>query len=102
MSIRSDLLVAITERCVVQLRYHSDAQDRIVHPHVLYRTGTGKECVDSYQIAGPTYSGRLPDWRPFDLAKIRRLELLGEHFSAAPGYSPRSRKYKEGIIARID
>jgi len=100
MSVRSDLIRAVLERRVVEFRYDKDNADRFVHPHVLYRTSAGNECVDAYQVAGPTHSGTLPDWRLFDLRKIRRLDVLGEGFSPAPGYDPNSRKYRHGVIAR--
>jgi hypothetical protein len=100
MTIRSALIQAVAERRVVELRYEGDAASRVVHLHVLYRTGTGKECIDAYQVEGPTHSGTLPDWRPFDLSKIRHLEILDKGFGLAPGYNPRGRKYRHGIVAR--
>jgi predicted DNA-binding transcriptional regulator YafY len=100
MTIRTDLLSAVSEHRVVELRYQDDAANRVVHPHVVYRTRGGKECVDAYQVAGATQSGDLPDWRPFDLSKIRHLQVLDERFLLAPGYNPSGRKYRNGIIAR--
>src|SRR6266566_575790 len=101
MTIRSNLLAAVADRRVVELRYQGDAAKRVIQPHIVYRTGTGKECVDGYQLAGPTHSGSLPDWRPFDLTKIQYLEVLHERFSPAPGYNPSSRKYQRGVVARV-
>lgn len=46
--------------------------------HVLFRTTTGKICVDAYQVKGEgaTSSGeRVPDWRQMNLAKITSIEL---------------------------
>jgi hypothetical protein len=100
MSVRSDLIRAVSNRRVVELGYEADDADRLVHPHILYRTSAGNECVDTYQVAGPTHSGTLPEWRLFDLRKIRRLNVLDEGFSPAPGYDPASRKYRHGVIAR--
>lgn len=75
---------------------------RTVHPHVLYITSTGKVCVDSYQVAGPTSSGGpLPEWRPFDLNKIRRLSTLPGTFELAPGLNLASPKYAKGVLAHV-
>jgi hypothetical protein len=101
LSFRSEVITAIQQRRVVELRYDNDAADRTVHPHVVYRTATGKECLDAYQVRGPTSSGSLPDWRLFDLARIRRVEVLSEEFAPAPGYDPNGRKYRHGVIARL-
>lgn len=94
---------AIEERSPVSLLYETDPSGpRTVHPHVLYRTSTGKICVDSYQIDGPSSSGGpLPDWRPFDLAKIMQIEMLDGEFETAPGLNLGSPKYASGLLAHV-
>jgi hypothetical protein len=100
VSLRAELVRAIAEHRVVELRYDQDSADRRVQPHVLYRTSAGKECVDTYQVEGPTHSGALPDWRLLDLQRIRRLHVLDEAFTPAPGYNPGGEKYRHGVIVR--
>lgn len=100
MSVRAELLRAIAEHRVVELRYDQDAAYRRVQPHVLYRTSAGKECVDIYQVEGPTHSGGLPDWRLLELRRIRRMHVLEETFTQAPGYNPGGDRYRHGVIAR--
>ncbi|MGH2782253.1 MAG: hypothetical protein ACRDLA_12790 [Thermoleophilaceae bacterium] len=56
--------------------------------------------MDAHQVAGPTHSGTLPDWRLFGLSKIRHLEILYEGFRLAPGYNPGGRKCRHRIVAR--
>jgi hypothetical protein len=98
---RQVVVEAIQSRSVVEMTYEGDRGVRLVHPHILYRTSTGKECVDSYQVAGFTVDGgQLPDWRPFNLQKITRFEPLDDFFQLAPGYKPSSPKYRNGVIAR--
>jgi hypothetical protein len=99
--IRQSLIVAIHERRVVQLRYEGSTGPRTVHPHVLFRTSTDKECVDAYQVSGPTHAGLLPGWRQFDLDKVVSLAVAAEIFATAPGYDPEAAKYRHGIIARV-
>jgi predicted DNA-binding transcriptional regulator YafY len=98
---RSTVLAAIKECRVVELRYQGDASSRVVHPHILYRTAKGKECIDAYQISGPTHGGNLPAWRPFELRRISAFAAQNEQFSIAPGYNPASPKYRHGVLARV-
>jgi hypothetical protein len=100
MSLRAELVRAITEHRVVALRYDQDPADRTVQPHVLYRTSAGQERLDIYQVEGPTHSGALPEWRQFDPRRIRRLDVLDETFTTAPGYNPAGERYRHGVIAR--
>jgi hypothetical protein len=99
--IRQSLIVAIHECRVVQLRYEGSPWSRTVHPHVLFRTSTDKECVDAYQVSGPTHGGPLPGWRQFDLDKVVSLAIAAETFATAPGYDPEAAKYRHGITARV-
>jgi hypothetical protein len=100
MAARSTLVAAIRDRHVVELSYQGDGPlTRLVHPHALYRSSTGKICLDAYQVGGPTRSGSLPMWRVFDLAKLRVVDVLTETFEPDPGYRPSSPKYRGGLIA---
>jgi hypothetical protein len=100
VSLRTELVRAIWEHRVVALRYGRDPADRRVQPHVLYRTSAGDERLDIYQVEGPTDSGGLPEWRQFDVHRIRHLDVLDETFTPAPGYNPGGDKYRHGVIAR--
>jgi hypothetical protein len=103
MDVEQIIRDAIEERTPVSLYYETDdSAPRTVHPHVLYRTSKGKICVDSYQVDGPTSSGGpLPDWRPFDLAKITQIEALDGEFETAPGLNLGSPKYANGLLAHV-
>jgi predicted DNA-binding transcriptional regulator YafY len=99
MMTSAELETAVRERRVVELRYQGDpgSEPRVIYPHALYITSTGKECIDAYQVAGPSRSGSLPEWRDFNLAKIVQVRTLDEHFELAPGYNPGSAKYRHGL-----
>src|SRR3954451_20655882 len=87
------LVDAIMRRVPVFLRYRG-GETRVVQPHVLYRSATGKLLLDAYQVAGPSASGRLPGWREFDLTELEEFEPLGdETFPLAPGFDPAAAKY---------
>jgi hypothetical protein len=99
--IRESVIAAIDERRVVRLRYEGGPAPRTVHPHVLFRTSTDRECVDGYQVSGPTHGGPLPGWRQFDLERIVSLTSAAGTFALAPGYHPEATKYRHGIVARV-
>ena len=74
----------------------------MVHPHVLFRTTTGKICIDGYQVEGATTSGEsVPDWRQMNLAKISQIEILDGTFETAPGLNLGSSKYATGLLAHV-
>jgi hypothetical protein len=95
----AEIVAAIQWRLVVELRYEDDAR-RIVHPHVLYRAGSGDELLDAFQVGGFTHHP-LPGWRLFTVSKIVAFRALEDVFDVAPGYNPNSSKYRGGVIASV-
>jgi len=83
-----DLLVrAVEERRAVRFTYAGDpaGATRLVHPHVLFQSPSGRHCIDAVQVAG--HRGRLmplPAWRVFALDRIDELHLLEERFAPHP------------------
>ncbi len=97
MDIQRQIIDAIESRCKVQINYDNEGY-RLVCPHALFISSTGKTLVDSYQISG--YSNRpeqIPLWRPFDVSKITELKVLDETFELASGYRPLSDRYSNAI-----
>ena len=70
--------IAIAERRFVQFRY--GAHPRVGEPHVfgIFR-GTKQLLV--FQTGGGSNSGKLPEWRRFDVSKILEFELLNKRFN---------------------
>ena len=103
MDIEQVFREAIEARAPVSLCYETTGDaPRIVHPHVLFRTTTGKVCIDGYQVEGATGSGeRVPDWRQMNLAKISEVEILDGIFETAPGLNLGSPKYATGLLAHV-
>lgn len=103
MQVEELIMRAISERRPVALRYEDAPHAaRTVHPHVLYRTSTGKVCVDSFQVDGPSSSGgEIPGWRPFNLTRILSAELLDGEFEIAPGLNLAGPKYANGLLAYV-
>jgi hypothetical protein len=75
------LSAAITSRRRIAIRYKNQAQIRVVEPHVLYRSRSGRGIVESYQVRGHSSGGRVPPfWRPFQIKKIASVDVLEEVF----------------------
>jgi predicted DNA-binding transcriptional regulator YafY len=92
---------AVHDRHVVELVYDGDGTPRLVEPHVVYRSSTGKVMLDAFQLAGPTHSGAVPGWRQFELDRIARVTIVETPFMPAPDYQPDSDRYGYGVIAQV-
>jgi len=77
---------AITSRRRIAIRYKNQTHIRILEPHILYRTRSGRCVVESYQVRGYSSGGRVPPfWRPFQLRKINSVDVLDEMFEPRMG-----------------
>ena len=102
MDAEQTIRAAIAARAPLALEYAGDGgANRRVHPQVLFRTAAGKLCVDTYQVAGYSSSGKpLPGWRDFAVAKIARIETGDGSFRPAPGLNLAAAKYAD-VLAHV-
>ena len=70
-----------------------------MHPHAVYRTSSGKLCLEGVQVSGESRSGQLPGWREFELMKVAEVRVLDATFSPASDYNPASPRYRHGLLA---
>ncbi len=97
MSIQSNIVEAIRSKRKLELNYKNEGL-RLVLPHAIYISTTGKTLVDAYQTSGySTHLEKIPDWRQFDVAKISNITVLEETFNIASGYNPSSDRYSNAI-----
>ena len=80
--VHESLCEAIDTRHQVKFMYQG--KPRIVEPHD-YGIQQDRARLLTYQLAGQSSSGQLPDWRWFDVAKISDFEVLENTF---PGNRP--------------
>jgi predicted DNA-binding transcriptional regulator YafY len=96
--IQNQIVEAIQSKCKIQMNYKGEGL-RIICPHAMYISTSGKVRVDSYQLSGySSHSNKYPYWRPFDITKITELKVLNERFDVAHGYNPFSPKYLHSIV----
>jgi predicted DNA-binding transcriptional regulator YafY len=80
--VRESLCTAINTQHQISFTYQG--KPRIVEPHD-YGMQNERARLLAYQIGGRSGSGRLPDWRWFDVDKISDFEVLDQTF---PGNRP--------------
>jgi hypothetical protein len=98
-----DLAAAVLGRRRVSFRYAPDpraAGQRVVSPHAVYRTLTGKLCLQGVQVAGPTSHGAasLPGWRTFEVRLMSGVRELSDEFEVAAEFRPDSPAYRRMIV----
>lgn len=79
-----DIRQAISERHLVEFHYHGAA--RVAEPHV-YGLHDGKYQLLCFQVGGQSRSGKLPNWRRFDLDEMTGLRVLSESFPGPRDFS---------------
>lgn len=96
-----DLVDAVRAHRLVELEYRGrdGVRARIVQPHAVYRTSTGKLRMDGVQVGGHSASGALPGWRSFELMRIAGGRVLDAEFEPDPQYDRDGSKYRHGLIA---
>jgi hypothetical protein len=81
---KSELVDAIQETKVVELRYHGYA--RIVEPHAYGRDKSGDEVLRCFQTSGGSESGERTGWKLLKIAEVYSLHVQKTTFQARAGY----------------
>lgn len=71
---------AIKNKQVINFYYNN--KPRTVEPYAIGKTSENKINLLSIQIGGVTSSGKLPDWRMFELNKIKNITIHKRKFAA--------------------
>lgn len=92
---------AIDKKQKIEFRYKK--RRRVADPHMLgNRNKDGGPLLYSWQSAGDSKRGGIPDHRCFNLSKMKNLTLLDEKFETCEGYKPNEQqKIFSKIIAQI-
>jgi len=72
------IIDAIKEKQLLQFTYHGNI--RVVEPHIL-GVRNGETQLLSYQVGGYSKSGKIPEWRRFDLKEMIGILRTGNTFS---------------------
>ena len=93
MNIEPELTSSIFGRYELRIRYDG-AGERVVRPHAVFRTDTGKVCVHVHE---PARDG----WRVLDIARMTHPDVLPSRFEPHPDYDPRATLYRHGLIVAV-
>jgi predicted DNA-binding transcriptional regulator YafY len=93
------ILTAIHERRLLRFTYHG--KERIVEPQD-YGIQKGVVHLFTYQFAGESGSGRLPDWRKFAVLSMSSVELLDETFPGSRAVPSQRHQEWDVLFARVD
>ena len=93
------ILTAIYERRLLRFFYHDKI--RIVEPQD-YGIQKGAVHLFTYQIAGESGSGTLPDWRKFAVKSMSKAELLDKTFAGSRSVPLQKHQDWDVLFARVD
>jgi hypothetical protein len=84
------------------VRFIAYSHERIGQPHLLGQARDGTLQLELFQTGGHTSgrTGRLPQWRRFNLRDIRDLVLLDQIFTPRSDFNPR-RKEWQPVLAQV-
>lgn len=96
-------MLSMIETCIAHrwlLSFVYDGLPRVVEPHLVGYSTTGKQLLRAYQVDGQSESGRIPDWRLFEVGKMRSPGYQQTYFTPRPEYKPEDKQIPR-VIARV-
>lgn len=93
------ILTAIHEKCLLRFYYHGKI--RIVEPQD-YGIQNGTVYLFTYQFAGESGSGTLPDWRKFAVKSMSKVELLDQTFAGSRAVPSQKHQEWDVLFARVN
>ena len=79
---------SINHKKRLKIHYKQDSE-RLIEP---YLYGTDKKhyspLLSAYQISGFSFSGKVTDWKLFNIQNINSIKELDEHFQVRTDYNP--------------
>lgn len=91
MNILTVIKNAIETQQLVTFVY--DGQHREVEPY-MYGILGDKLQLHAYQITGGSHKGGIPEWRNFEIAKIKNIKVhSASHFTIRSSYRPEHAHY---------
>jgi predicted DNA-binding transcriptional regulator YafY len=93
------ILTAIHERKLLRFFYHGKI--RIVEPQD-YGIQKGAVHLFTYQFAGESSSGSLPDWRKFAVKSMSKVELLEKTFPGSRSVPSQKHQEWDVLFARVE
>ena len=93
------IMTAVHQRRLLRFLYHGKM--RIAEPQD-YGLQKGAANLFTYQIAGESGSGSLPDWRKFAVKNIAKVELLSKDFRGRREAPEQKHQEWDMLFARVE
>jgi hypothetical protein len=71
-----------------RLAFVYDGHPRVIDPHVYGVLSNGSLVLSGCQVGGSSRSGKLPQWKHFELERIEQLDILEESSRIRADYNP--------------
>ena len=97
---QNEIISAIENLKVVRV-FYNDGDERIVEPHILYKSSSGNTLLDAYQTSGYSESNEPVAWKIFNIEKIQSIESMKNIFTPRQDYNPDNQKRYMEIIAKV-
>ena len=98
-AVHQSILTAVHEKRLLRFFYHGKI--RIVEPQD-YGVQKGAVHLFTYQFAGESSSGSLPDWRKFAVRNMSNVELLNKGFPGGREAPEQKHQEWDMLFARVD
>lgn len=96
-------MLSMIEMCIAHrwlLSFVYDGHPRVVEPHLVGYSTTGKQLVRAYQVDGESEHGKILGWRLFDVEKMTSPGYQLTCFTPRPEYNPEDKQIPR-VIARV-
>ncbi len=84
-----------------ELAVSTQAGERIVHPHAVYRSTKGNILLECWQVSGASTSGEVPGWKRLPIDQITSSRPTGGTLRVALGYNPTSTYQRTEVFCRL-
>ena len=98
-AVHQGILTAIHEKRLLRFFYHGKI--RIVEPQD-YGIQKGAVQLFTYQFAGESSSGSLPDWRKFNVKSMSKVDLLDKTFRGSRSVPLQKHQEWDVLFARVE
>jgi hypothetical protein len=98
-AIHEAILTAIQQKRLLRFHYHGKIRIAELQDYGLQKSAAH---LFTYQIAGESSSGTLPDWRKFAVKSMSKVELLDKTFPGSRSVPSQKHQEWDVLFARVD
>jgi hypothetical protein len=89
---------AVRDRSPVRFRYEDETADRVLAPHVVFRSKAGETMVGGRQISNPNDKREAGEWVELPIRKLKNVALTDGIFRVDASFQPFSTAYMGRMV----